>query len=264
MKRWGLRFIFCWLSVFITAACGQFNSPTPTSDNSERTPTLQDFIPPSTASPSQPFRPLYTLTPPHGSSASRLATVEAVRGMMIEDPSCYETPVESLICLGWIQNTQEIAISDVVINFYLLNPQGSPLNSLQINPSLEIIPPNSGSPYRALFDAIPSEDWQPYVELIDFHESSIKTAALYPEVDFETFWTGRAYDIRGVVRARQLDVEMVNLVTVIRGQQGNITGFRTLKIELDNEGVGEFLVTTAPLDGNPGTVFIKIAPIYPQ
>ena len=255
MKRWGLRWIFCWLSVFITAACGQFSSPTPTQDNAERTPTLQNFLPPSTASPTSPIRPLQTITPPYSATAMRLATIDPSLLIAVDSPACYETIVQSLVCLGWIQNQQDTAVTNTFITFYLLNPQGETLTVTTTFPVLSTIAPDNGTPYRVIFNQIPDVPYLPYAE-VRYGEALDEQLPDVEVQELKTTWDGVHHLVTGRVETTtNLPIE---LVVTIRNTDDKITGFRTVHLERDERS---FAISVTPLDEREGTVEVSVEAI---
>ncbi|MCI0709824.1 MAG: hypothetical protein L0154_06640 [Chloroflexi bacterium] len=252
MKRWGLRWIFCWLSVFITAACGQFSSPTPTRDNAERTPTLQNLLPPSTASPVPPIRPLQTITPPYSATAMRLATIDPSLLITIDSPACYETIVQSLVCLGWIQNQQDTPVTNTFITFYLLNPQGETLTVTTSHPVLSIIAPDNGTPYRVIFNEIPDVPYVPYAE-IRYGETLDEPLPVVEILDLKTSWDETRHLVTGRVQTGA-NVSLEVVIT-IRNSDDKITGFRTIQLE---QGEEEFSISVTPLDEREGTVEVGV------
>lgn len=252
MKRWGLRWIFCWLSVFITAACGQFSSPTPTRDNSDRTPTLQNLLPPSTASPIPPIRPLQTITPPYSATAMRLATIDPSLLIAVDSPACYETIVQSLVCLGWIQNQQDTPVTNTFITFYLLSPQGETLTVTTTHPVLSTIAPDSGTPFRVIFNQIPDTAYMPYAE-VRYGEALDEQLPDVEILDLKTSWDGTRHLVTGRVETgTNLSIEVV---VTIRNADDKITGFRTVHLERDER---EFSVSITPLDEREGTVKVSV------
>lgn len=249
MKRWGLRWIFCWLSVIITAACGQFSSPTPTQENTDQKPTLQNFLPPPTASPLPPIRPLHTATPMLN---ARLATLDPSLDILVEAPICYETAVQSLICLGWIQNRQDTPVSNTLITIYLLTAQGETLTTVTAQPALTVIAGQAGVPYRAIFNESPDTAFFPYADLL-YGEAAQPdpTAAVVLE---ETQWADDHYQIKGIVEGD--GVQQVRVVLTIRNDDGYVTAFRTILVDLDEERA-TFNMRVAPLDGQPGIIEVS-------
>lgn len=261
MKRWGVRWIFCWLSVLITTACGHvLNSPTPTEESTERVPTLENFIPPSTASPTSGIRPQSTITPnlpqPTG---FRLATLTPVPYVIAENPTCYETAVRSLVCLGWVQNNYDEPVTNANIQFYLLNMQGELLAAEEVTTSLPIIPPQTGSPYRAVFTEVPQQSWSIYTE-INAVETLQTEQYIPPDIQItqsQIDWVENRYQISGKIEVDPVLVSRVRVIVLIRNESNQITGFRIIDLDEIDSTTTSFNLNVIPLDGLPGEVTIQ-------
>ena len=262
MKRWGVRWIFCWLSVLITTACGHvLNSPTPTDENTDPVPTLQNFIPPSTASPAATVRPQTTITPHQfpQSTSFRLATITPSPNLVTEDPTCYETSVRSLICLGWVQNNNTEPLTNTIIHFYLLNAQGDLLAAEEIPTSLTIIPAQEGSPYRVIFEQVPEQAWSVYTE-INYVEVMPKEQYVPPDLQVirqQIDWADNGYQIQGDIRVEDSATARVRIVVSVRSENGHLTGFRVLDVDLVDKQAS-FALSIAPLDNQPGEVRVQV------
>ncbi len=264
MARWGLRWVFCWLSVLITA-CGQLASPTPAEKTQNHTP-LQGFTPPPTASPTEPFRPAYTLTPLGSVTATRAASLEAAEVVTVETPTCYETLAESLICLGWIYNTGNSPITDIIINVYLLSPQGVPLATTRTTPEFPMLFPDSGSPYRVIFQVLPEGEWGVYAELDqnlvvetapDDHTVPLMVHTIQSE------WHVYGYTIRGqIFNQSNQPLSLVRVAAIIWRADRTISGYRMVifdSMSPDSEAILDFDFEIAPLDGQPGESVMVLA-----
>lgn len=258
MGRWGLRWVFCWLSVLVTA-CSQLASPTPAPKTQNRTP-LEGFTPPPTASPTEPLRPSYTLTP-FGTMTRPLSDVA------LEDPVCYESLVQSLICLGWVQNVGTTPLTDLLINIYLLSAQGFPLATIQATSPLAIVYPDTGVPYRAVFSQIPNEAWAVYADL---QNARIAEDSRLPEfplkvVNLQTIWHEAAYEVSGqLLNEANITASQARIVIAIRGSNRSITGFRVLDLLTENELLKPderlpFDLQVAPLNQQEGEEVLIVA-----
>lgn len=257
MARWGLRWIFCWLSVLITA-CGQLASPTPADKTQNRTP-LQGFTPPPMASPTEPFRPAYTLTPL--GNPTRLGTPHN-SNLDLQQPVCYETPTQSLVCLGWIQNPGNISLTDVFIDVHLLSTQGQSFASANVMPALEILFPQSGSPYRAVFQAIPTESWTVYANLTQAREIPASLVLRYLSLEVENFeaeWSMLSYQVSGKVTYEgEHPIEQVWVVVTVWDKVDIVSGFRMLQLDWQDE-ILDFEMEVAPLNQMPGEFVTVLA-----
>ncbi len=265
MGRWGLRWIFCWLSVLVTA-CTQIASPTPAEKTQNRTP-IQGFTPPPTASPTEPVRPAYTLTPLGSHTPSNQINEDGNESLELASLTCYESPVQSLICLGWIDNISDTPITNVLIDVYLLTPQGIPIETKQVLPALSILPAQSGSPFRAIFEQVPSTKWTAYSEL---RQSEIMAIELIDNriipimvEQFDVEWASQSYTVSGnVINDGSVTLSQVWLVVTVRGEMETVTGYRVIELLeevnlLQANELMSFSIQVSPLNGVEGQ-FISV------
>ncbi len=258
MRRWGWRWLFCWLSVLVTA-CGQLSSTTPTPKPQTRTPSLQGFTPQATAPPTLPIRPIYTLTP-FGSVATRLASQQLSSFISIDAPTCYESAVQSLICIGWIRNTGNDPLLNPLITVYLLTPQGQPIQITDTTTALSLLSAHTSLPYRVIFSEAPAESWATYADLrgidmlvIDSPPSIVPLSV----INVETTWNGSEYLIAGeIVNDTGRPLESIRALAAFTTPSGQISGFRSQEITLtDPDAVSvAFSIRATPLTGQPDQV----------
>jgi hypothetical protein len=258
MRRWGWRWLFCWLSVLVTA-CGQLSSPTPTPKPATRTPSLQGFTPQATAPPTLPVRPIYTLTP-FSSIATRLVSQDLFSSVRVEPPTCYESAVQSLVCLGWVQNTSDDAFINPLITVYLLTTQGQPIAFLDAPAALSLLSAGMGSPYRVIFREIPTEEWVVHGELRSVEPlviNSLPAVLDLPVANVETTWEGAEYLIQGeVVNDTGATLNSVRVLVSFTDERGQVTGFRSQELIPDEPAIRkmDFSFKAAPLTGKPTDV----------
>jgi LysM repeat protein len=88
-------------------------------------------------------------------------------------PACYETPTDSILCLGTVYNNREYPIWRVHVRIKLLRSDGGILAEHDAGVEQGIIPPGQAAPYSALFKA----DWHDY----GFAAVSLQTADATPQ-----------------------------------------------------------------------------------
>ncbi|MFO7322656.1 MAG: FxLYD domain-containing protein [Chloroflexota bacterium] len=94
----------------------------------------QTLIIPLTATPS--VNPAATSTPPD---------------LALPEPTCYETPVGTTLCLGAVNNTLDAPLEQVSVVIELFDADGNTLASDNANIEQAVIPPGGLAPYRAAF-----------------------------------------------------------------------------------------------------------------
>lgn len=264
MARWGLRWLFCWLSVLVTA-CGQLTSPTPTEKSQTHVPPIERFTPPATASPTELIRPSYTLTPLGSVATTRQTPTGIPSDLQVQSLACYESAVQSLVCLGWLHNTSSsTAFTDVAIHVYLLNQSGDPISIGITTLPVPVLLPESGSPYRVVFSQIP-DTWFSHAEIHHALVASQQTGSRVFTThlilaDLKVDWANSTYRVSGRVISPTLYwIDTLRVIVTIRDAGNHITGFRVLDLPPSAHEVPDgafFSVDVAPLTGVPGQVSV--------
>jgi len=84
----------------------------------------------------------------------QMTTLSPPGQIMVENPTCYNTPNDGYVCLGQVHNPTQGPISDVQLRVRLLNNQGDVRAATSIVLEQQIIPAHASAPYRAIFDSI--------------------------------------------------------------------------------------------------------------
>ncbi|MBL1135080.1 MAG: hypothetical protein HND46_07165 [Chloroflexi bacterium] len=258
MRRWGWRWLFCWLSVLVTA-CAQLSSTTPTPKPQTRTPSLQGFTPQATAPPTLPVRPVYTLTP-FGNVATRRASQQLSSFIGVDAPTCYESAVQSLVCIGWIRNTGDDPLLNPLITVYLLTPQGQPIQITDTTTALSLLSGHTSLPYRVIFSEIPTESWTTYADVRGVEALVIDSPPLIVSlsvINVETTWNGSEYLIEGeIVNDMRQPLESIRALAAFTTSSGQLSGFRSQEITLTDPDTGKvsFSIRATPLTGQPDQV----------
>ncbi len=121
------------------------------------------------STPQAPTPPLLNLTLPHPTATPilrllrtpGLATMTRVFAtpfpLLLESPTCYETPAGSVWCLGLVRNELTVPVDQVVVRVYLVKADGTPLAEQDVRVARSVLPPGGISPYRALFASMPPQ-----------------------------------------------------------------------------------------------------------
>lgn len=251
MSRWGLRWIFCWLGVIVTA-CTQLVSPTPATKTETPTPlsTLPFWLAPTLDQSSRgPTTP-----------DTRLVTLEPTPILTIMPPDCYEQPNGTLICLGWLTNNSLSTADQVVVTIRLVTQQGILLDEVHLSPDIGVILPQQRIPYRAIFSNTPEMAWHPQADVEWLEPASIQqaTLVLLPPQDVDISWRGNDYAIMGsFTNVTDELIQLIQVITTIENQQ-RLSGLRvySFEVELEPNDTFPFEVALAPLDGEEGMVSV--------
>jgi hypothetical protein len=171
--------------------------------------------------------------------------------------------VQSLICLGWVQNTGDEPITNILITVYLLTPQGQPITIAETTSPLAFLSHGKGSPYRVVFQQVPAQGWAVYAELraVETIPMNAPPAVVdLPVNALETTWNGTEYQIKGnVVNSLEYPIYTLRVVVSFRDQQGRVTGFRVQDLlpNTDSMKGTSFTLHGAPLTGQPNFVSIS-------
>ncbi len=69
-------------------------------------------------------------------------------------PSCYRTPADELLCLGWIPNTTDAPLSGVSVQVALYAANGGRLDQRTAAAAQQIVPAGGGTPYVVRFQGV--------------------------------------------------------------------------------------------------------------
>ena len=225
MARWGLRWIFCWISVFLTA-CTQMVSSTPS-------PT-EKVSPQSTIN-------VYSATDtvPQNLSESPDLTQYATR-LMVSDvlpfelgmPMCFSTPAASLVCLGYVENTQDLPISNIIVEVILRDTDGRTIGQQTIMPMIDPLMPSIKVPYRVVFQEEPSEMIIAEARIIDERAQSVLVSPMIVPLELTLIdWQGRDFRVQGSITNNTIyALENIQIVLMIQ-QDDQIIGFRMTRLE---------------------------------
>ncbi len=218
MGRWFWRWVCFLAGICLTAACG--HSPSVRSETP--TPTLLRFTPSAAQLPiGVMIRPFITATPL--STQPRLT---------LSGLTCYETPVQSLLCLGWAQNPLFVPHENLVLTLKLVADDGSIVASQTASLARDWLPADSGAPYRFIFEEIPHKNVTPHLGLLSANETHENKYLALEIRALEVSWNGNIYQISGEVHNKSPDAE-VRIIITIRNAAGSVIGFRTLN-QLEN------------------------------
>lgn len=214
MGQWFWRWLCFFVGVLLTAACGQ----SPSARSETPPPTLLRFTP---VTASLPIGSL--IRPPMTSTPSGLPALSLI------GPTCYETPVQSLVCLGWIHNPLDHAQENILLNLKLVDDNGDVIVSQNMSPVREWLPPQSGAPYRFIFADLPPVPVTPQIGLLTVRPARENTYVSLEVQRITTEWDGKVYRISGQIHNKSpVIVSEVKIVVTVQDAAGSVIGFRTL------------------------------------
>jgi hypothetical protein len=224
--RW--RWLWIWVGVLV-AGCGQIWSSEGTR-TATREPTLPllgyTLLPPSLT---PGFWSAYTATPliPPASTSMIGSPAPIAVYLNVTGPTCYETPIGSLVCLGQVYNMLDSPVEQVTVG---------------------VLPAGSAGPYRVLFDRLPDG--------VVNARPIILSGQIAPDVG-NPYANLTLQEVSGtfVIDQYQVSVSIINLnpsavghiaVTMtLLDDQHRVTGFRQVYLDADRRLVpGESLALT--------------------
>ncbi len=229
-QRW--RLLWIWVGVLV-AGCGPVwssnNTPAPT-----RNPTLPLFgyTLPLLLSPT-PWS-IHTATPLIPVDAATPTASPYAFYLRAGAPTCYETPLGSLICLGQVYNTLEAPLENVIVNVTLISREGIPLDDASALLARAILPAGARGPYRVIFDSVPA-GYESAIAAIDAAEVAIDAEHRYADLELRevaVVFNEQQFKVTVSVanRSRQPADELVLTVTLL-DRSGRVTGFRQVTLE---------------------------------
>jgi hypothetical protein len=245
--RW--RWLWIWVGVLV-AGCGQIWSSEGTR-TATREPTLPllgyTLLPPSLT---PGFWSAYTATPliPPASTSMIGSPAPIAVYLNVTGPTCYETPIGSLVCLGQVYNMLDSPVEQVTVGVQLLASDGTPLMIGEALLARWVLPAGSAGPYRVLFDRLPDG--------VVNARPIILSGQIAPDVG-NPYANLTLQEVSGtfVIDQYQVSVSIINLnpsavghiaVTMtLLDDQHRVTGFRQVYLDADRRLVpGESLALT--------------------
>lgn|GEM_PF-831744 len=222
------RWLWCWLSV-LAAGCGQ---RTPIDLSPLPAPTLLGYtrIPP-TLTPI--LRILRTPSPSMAASHTGLSLTPQLtpQPLTLDPPSCYETPVGSLWCLGLVRNLLPITVESVMVRVYLVALDGSALAQRDGLIARPLIRPNESAPYGVLFDHPPAVIAGSVVELLNATRATRTQWTMLTVQQTRGDWQASGYHVSAqLVNASKVAVKPIAVVTLFDANQ-RVIGFRQFSTE---------------------------------
>jgi hypothetical protein len=211
----------------ILAGCGQVFSTN--TDSQTTVPLLGLTLPPLTPTPI--LRLLRTPTLRTTSIFTR-TLIPTPLPVALESPTCYETPVGSLWCLGVVHNTLTTPVGRITIHIYLVRSDGTSLLDQQVTVARNVLAPGESAPYGALFNAMPADAAGPVAILVSTEATTdIKSVAVR---NIQSEMQNGQYHVTGtLVNTDTKPLDNLSVVVTLYDAKGAVTGFRQLALPTD-------------------------------
>lgn len=235
MGYWGWRplLLYVFISVWIVGC-------TDTEEIAPEVPPTQ--LPPLTLT-LRGRTPVATPTPAFLPLAATLSTRVADHAdpshplhIRISEPTCYESPTDSIVCLGEVKNTLTETLRQIALLANLLDVDGMVLDTQRVVIEQRAIPPGDTAPYRILFPPLPGQISSVSLDLIQVETSPRPPLSLEFENQQETLSDGR-YRVQIHLSDIPKDTPDVQVVVTVYDDSGHIVGYRVAEIHHPDQGV---------------------------
>lgn len=151
--------------------------------------------------------------------------------LLLFPPTCYETPTNTIICLGRVQNNLRQSAGRVSVWVTVFGRNGQILAQGETGIEQAAIPPGQNAPYRALFQA----DWRDYAGATAALRSAEMIGAVQltaPAIEQERgSWTDGRYMVSADLRDTTAQpMRIVRAIVTLYNRSGQVTGYRVVPI----------------------------------
>lgn len=264
MGSWGWRALAVMLcvSVWLTGCADDPSRAAPATLPHLTQPTLvvrQRMTLPPSPTPGLAILPHVS---PAITPASPLDDAAALVNQALTPPSCYETPHDGILCIGYIENTFSNPLSEVMLQIQLYDADGLMLRDVEMLVEQQLILPGESAPYSALFinegDQRLLNHFAGVVTTVD-HVDIADPPDPFQVLVVESLrgeMSDGLYIVQGdVVNPYPETAEAVRVVGTAYDHAGRVTGYRVLT--LDSMAAGERMTVrleifpqSQPLDGD--------------
>lgn len=173
-------------------------------------------------------QPIIIPAPQFDAAGSPVLPTATPLALSLFPPTCYETPTNSLICLGQVQNDRSQPVARVTVRVTLLDAAGRPLAEADTGIEQAVIPPGQAAPYRALF---PAADYVGVVATLRSADSA-PPEQIAPLVEAQQGdWQNGRYRITAHLRnATGQPMLLRRAVATLYNRAGQITGYRVVTL----------------------------------
>ncbi|MBN1965763.1 MAG: LysM peptidoglycan-binding domain-containing protein [Anaerolineae bacterium] len=196
-----------------------------------------DGLPPDLVIPGQVLLiplPVFSTPPDLTQTLIRYLPTSTPLPLPLAEPACYPTPAAELICLGWVRNPFDDALTDVAVAVALRDPAGGVLIERAVGVVQALVPPRVGAPYAVRFSA-PPEYASVAVRLVGAavagpDETSAIVALEVREQSMQA--EGDLVRVRGITRVPG-DAPLFDVigVAVLFNATDHVTGYRALRLD---------------------------------
>jgi hypothetical protein len=200
-------------------------------------------------------------TPPLNTTNKLITTLApTLASLPIAPPSCYETAVGTLWCLGIIQNTLQLTLYGVKVRVYLVTADGTAVAQHDTTIARPMLRPGESSPYGVLFDSEPQDVAGPLTVLAD--STTVSSDPAYMPLDV----TGIQYtnsesvvQIAGTLgNSKQALAQNILLTITLYDAHQRVTGFRQITLSQDLKRGAALPFSVAVIPQGLGTTRVEV------
>lgn len=173
--------------------------------------------------------------------------------VLLNPPTCYPTPTDSIVCLGLVTNHLETPLQRVTLRVQVFRSDGTLLTEGEAGVEQEIIPVGGAAPYRILFPV----HWQDYGGAVVSLRSADSAAAngrflaldIYDEQGAQH---GGEYRIAAVLHnPAEQPAQLGRAVITLQDAVGHVVGFKVIQLHGDIQAGGDYpLLVSASIQGS--------------
>lgn len=175
-------------------------------------------------------QPIVIPNPRFNPSGSPMLLTTTPFPLLLFPPVCYETPTNSIVCLGRVQNNLRQPVGRVSVWVTVFGRNGQILAQGETGLEQTAIPPGQNAPYRALFQA----DWRDYAGATASLRSaeSIHTTLVAPAVEQERgSWSDGRYVVSAELRnTTPQPMQLARAIVTLYNRAGQVAGYRVVPI----------------------------------
>jgi len=234
--RWLGRWLCCWLGLLAAGGCGTHSAlpvatlvPLATMPDYNRIPPTRAPVWRLRLTPTRSALLTVSASPPR---ATLIGAANIAAALKLEAPTCYETPVGSLWCLGLIHNPLTVMVMSLRIRVSLVTVDGLAVLSQETTSSRQWLSSGATAPYGVLFTEPPvAAVTGPVAETIQAEavKPGLASAVPLPTRDLHGELVDNHYHIQAVIDNPTAYTVRLAIVITLLDAAGRVTGYRQIE-----------------------------------
>lgn len=151
--------------------------------------------------------------------------------LRVQPPTCYDTRAETVLCLGLIENTQEVPAARVMVEVRLLRLGGDPPLAEIATIEQALIPPGSSAPYRVVFNATWGQFTGATAALLSADAAFDSSIRAFTVADQQVRLTDGQFEVTaGLLNETDSALQPVRAVITLENESGIVIGYRVVAL----------------------------------